>query len=64
MPSDSYVGVSYLMSEADVPLRKVSSCGSERADRCLPRPAHHLFSFKLLIKNRNMNLRGVWFPFF
>ena len=23
-------------------------CGSERADRCQQRPAHHLFSFKLL----------------
>ena len=26
----------------------ISACGSERADHCLPRPAHLLFSFKLL----------------
>ena len=26
----------------------VSKCGSERADRCLLRPAHYLFFFKLL----------------
>ena len=28
-------------------LECVNKCGSERADRCLPRPAHHMFSFKL-----------------
>ena len=26
----------------------VSKCGSERADRCLSKPALHLFSFKFL----------------
>ena len=25
----------------------INKCGSERADRCLPRPAHYMFSFKL-----------------
>ena len=46
--ADYHVDVSYLLSAAAVSLECVSKCGLERADRCLPRPAHQLVSFKLL----------------
>ena len=44
-------------------------CGLERADRSLPRPAHHLFSFKRLafsdieeVKYRIARLRHyIWY---
>ena len=41
----------------------LSKCDSDRADPCLPRPAHQLFSFKHLgfsnteVKYRNVRLR-------
>ena len=55
----------YLMSAAAVSFGIDSKCGSERVDRCLPRPAHQLvgFFFKLLgvsdteeVKYRNARL--------
>ena len=50
-PADLYVGVSIwcllllCLYECD------SKFGSQTADRCRPRPAHHLFSFKRLELN-------------
>ena len=62
-PADKYLGVSYLMSAADVSPECVSKYGSKRADRCLRRPAHHMSSLKFLgfsdteeVKYRNAHL--------
>ena len=41
-----YVGVSYMMSAATVFSECAGNCGLDRAARCLPRPSHHIFSFK------------------
>ena len=48
MLASYYVGVAFLMSELLCLSECVNKCGSERAARCLPRPAHFIFSLILL----------------
>ena len=47
---DEILNLTESVSEGFLPTlsKCVSKCGSEKADHCLPGPAHHLLSLKLL----------------